>query len=213
MEHLHIDVLGHSFSLCRPADLETLWDQLSAEDQDQDERIPYWVEVWPAAILLAKWVLSHAGQLKGKTCLDLGCGLGLCSQAMATCQARVVGVDYEQVALEYALHSAKSAQNVLWMGMDWRKPCFKPGSFPLILGADILYESRFFSPLLALWQEALAPGGRIWLSTPDRAVSRSFLSTTLPQAGWMARCLCHEPVSHASFQHMEIMLWEITRGY
>jgi len=41
----------------------------------------------------------------------------------------------------------------------------------LLLGADILYERRFFEPVAALLDHALAPEGVAWIADPERSVS------------------------------------------
>ena len=204
---LHIDLNGRSFHLHRPADLETMWENMAEDSLDPDERIPYWVELWPASIVLARWLLQQGTRISGARCLDLGCGLGLCTQAAASGRARVVGTDYVPEALSFA---QKSAPLLDWICMDWRKPCFHSGSFSYIFGADILYESRFFPPLLFLWNQLLAPGGTIWMASPDREVSRSFWEHILPRSGWQAHCVKDEEVSFQSYQNMRILLWEIT---
>lgn len=207
---LHIDLYGRTFCLHRPADLETVWEKMAEEELSADDRIPYWVELWPASIVLAKWLLRHEADIAGLFCLDLGCGLGLCTQAAASCQARVVGADYEVQALDYARYGPRNFQPWAWLGMDWRKPCLKPRTFPLIFGADILYETRFFSPLLSLWDHLLAPGGKIWITAPDREVSRPFWERILPESGWEFCCVFQEEVSFQSYRNMQISLWEIS---
>ena len=186
-----------------------MWDNMAEEELGCDERIPYWVELWPAAIVLARWLLDQEGEISTAKCLDLGCGLGLCTQAAAACRAKVVGVDYEPQALVWAQKSAAHNRPLAWLVMDWRKPCFAPQSFPFIFGADILYESRFFTPLLKLWDQILAPGGRIWITAPDRQVSRPFWDHHLPGNGWQAECVRQEKVSFQSYNNMHICLWEI----
>ena len=207
---LHIDLHGRSFYLNRPGDLESMWEKMVQDDLDPDEGIPYWVELWPASIVLARWILQQEKRIAGTRCLDLGCGLGLCAQAAASCRAWVVGADYVPEALRFAQNSVQGSPPLAWVGMDWRKPCFQPGAFSYIFGADILYESRFFGPLLSLWAELLAPGGTIWLASPDRQVSRAFWQSLLPQTGWQADCLQEEEVSFQSYRNMNIFLWEIS---
>ena len=46
-----IKAAGRSWLLKRPADLETLWQDIASEKNTppeflQDERLPYWVELW-----------------------------------------------------------------------------------------------------------------------------------------------------------------------
>ncbi|MDO9081662.1 MAG: methyltransferase, partial [Humidesulfovibrio sp.] len=53
---LEAEVAGRVWRLSRPADLESLWAAMGEGGLDDDERLPYWVELWPAAVLLARWV-------------------------------------------------------------------------------------------------------------------------------------------------------------
>lgn len=210
--HLEVDICGRFFRFERPADLESLWSAMDEADLGRDERIPYWVEIWPAAILLAQWILESAPSLAGQTCLELGCGLGLCACAATACSARTVGVDYEPEAVRYAHANARlnNLPSQLFALMDWRSPGFKKRAFSYILGADIVYEKRFFDPLLSLFDTALAPGGRIWLTAPIRNVSKDFW-TLLERRGWRPKRLRRRAVTYREYNNMDVELWEITR--
>jgi predicted nicotinamide N-methyase len=202
----------HRLSIRRPADLETLWQQLDDESFGQDERIPYWVEVWPSSLALAEHLVASRHRLQGRWCLDLGCGLGLTACLAARLGARVVGMDYEPQALAYARKNALANQARVagWTLMDWRAPGFAPRAFDRIWGAEVVYEARFFDPLLALFQEALAPDGAIWLAAPPREVT-SPLWDRLDREGWAVRRLERRQVSFREYRRMEVHLLEITR--
>ena len=206
-----IDIRGRIYRFARPADLETLWEQLDEDDFCGDDRLPYWVEIWPAAIFLARWISANKDRLSNAWCLDLGCGLGLSTCVASEFTDKALGLDYEFSALSYALHNARrnSCESANWTLMDWRRPALKPGSFEYIWGADILYEARFFPPLSALFQEVLAPGGTIWLSTPFRQVSEPFWDL-LKTAGWGISLQGRESIAYKTCQ-MEVFLWELTR--
>ncbi|MFW6179169.1 MAG: class I SAM-dependent methyltransferase [Desulfohalobiaceae bacterium] len=211
MEQFQLNISGREYLFCRPQDLESLWEQMQDQDLDQDERLPYWVEIWPAAILLAKWILGHCSRVQGQSCLDLGCGLGLTSVAAADCGARVLGLDYELQALSYARQNSRLNDSpVRWVLMDWRKPALKPHSFSFIWGADIIYESRFFSPLLKLFCQALAPGGEIWLSSPQREVAEPFWEL-LDASGWTWEQVKQESVPYRGPVNIQIHIWKIIR--
>ena len=54
LSHELITLAGHDFSMARVADIDALFAQLlnqpSTHPDVTDERIPYWAEIWPAAI-------------------------------------------------------------------------------------------------------------------------------------------------------------------
>jgi predicted nicotinamide N-methyase len=113
--------------------------------------------------------------------LELGSGLGLAGIAAACAGACVTLTDYETDALLFARYNALMnlpaglfQNRVRCLPMDWRSPGIAM-KFDVIIGADIVYERRNFSPVLALLQAHLHPGGRAVLAGPDRAIGRAFL--------------------------------------
>ena len=90
-----IDINGRPLSVWRPPDMEALIDLVAF---DEDERIPYWADVWESAIVLAEEIAAVDGT--GQTLLELGCGLGLPSLAAARAGFGVTATDYESPALE-----------------------------------------------------------------------------------------------------------------
>ncbi|MCF8031009.1 MAG: methyltransferase domain-containing protein [Desulfohalobiaceae bacterium] len=206
---LQVRIREALYTLHRPSDLESLWTAMEENDFGEDERIPYWVEVWPAAIHLAEWIASRPGETSGRRCLDLGCGLGLCSLVAARNAARVVGMDYERGAVFYTrknarLNSVPLPDAVL---MDWRCCGFKPGSFSLVFAADILYEKRFWEPVEAFLRRVLAPEGKVLLSTPERQTTRGLLRW-LQSLGWSCCPLSEKRVVQREYD-MEVTLWEL----
>ncbi|HBR06546.1 MAG TPA: methyltransferase [Desulfovibrio sp.] len=206
---------GRSLFIERTADLESLWERMGAEDFGDDERLPYWVELWPAALLLADWVAREPGRVAGRTTLDLGCGLGLTALAAAAAGAKVLGLDYELPALRFARENAALNQipGVLWVQMDWREPGLAQGAFERILGADILYERRFFEPLEGLLRRSLAPGGIVWIAEPAREVSARVWDE-LRSRGWRTEKKTTETVRAVTGGDYTatVHLWELTRN-
>ncbi|WP_419787579.1 class I SAM-dependent methyltransferase [Pseudodesulfovibrio sp.] len=195
--------------LDRAADMEALWDAMDEDDLGEDERLPYWAEVWPASVLLARQIRRMGSELAGRPCLDIGCGLGLTGMAAAAVGAHVVAFDYEWQALRFARHNAylNQVDQPLWMCMDWRQPALKPGAFDFMWGGDVLYEKRFFDPLIRLFRHALAPGGRIWIGEPVRTVSRPVWDLVREQ-GFSAEKLTVEKVALCG-QNATVNLWEL----
>ena len=63
---------GARLTLELPLDPEALLDE---DAFDRDEFMPYWAEVWPSGLALARHVAGL--DLTGLAVLELGCGLGL----------------------------------------------------------------------------------------------------------------------------------------
>ena len=211
---IEVHACGRDWTLLRPADLESLWNAMTDEACTEDERLPYWVELWPASLALANWLQTNAERISGKVCLDLGCGLGLTALAAQSLGARVIGVDYEPAALVYAARNAV-ANNIpspLWTAMDWRFPAVKARQCSFIWGGDIMYERRFVLPVLDFMEYALAPGGVMWVAEPNRTVYDLFRQS-LEMRGWSSRRVFQEKVQplHVQKSLVTVNLWEIAR--
>ena len=70
-------VEGRTFVLARPTDGDRLLDHPTVRSAfAADEYMPYWVDLWPAARMLAKVILRETWA-PGTEALEVGCGLGL----------------------------------------------------------------------------------------------------------------------------------------
>lgn len=205
---LRLDLGSREFTLHREADMESLWAGLGREDFGADEHMPYWAELWPASVLLAAWLGGRGSAAAGRRCLDLGCGMGLSAMAGAAAGGRVLAVDYEPAAVGHAARNIReNALDATCAVMDWRRPACAPGSFDLIWGSDILYETRFYEPLTTLFRTLLAPGGRIILSEPWREVSRPVWDRLAADGFAVARL--HEEFVAVASCRSSISLYEI----
>ena len=210
-----IAACGRDWILHRPANLEEMWDAMTEDEFGDDERLPYWVELWPASVALADWMREKRSAIDGKICIDMGCGLGLTAMAASSYGARVVALDYEPEALVYARRNAES-NNVpqpLWVAMDWRFPAVAAEAADFIWGGDIMYERRFVDPVLRFIRHALAPGGTVWMAEPNRDVYQYFRAA-LFHDGWSAKPVYTGklPAIYIQPERVSVTLWEITRG-
>ena len=80
-----IELAGRELAVLRPRDAEALLDE---EAFEHEEFLPYWAELWPSGLALARHVAGL--DLAGAGSLELGCGLGLPSLAAALAGARVL---------------------------------------------------------------------------------------------------------------------------
>ena len=85
---------GRDLRLLRPRDTEALLDE---EAFEHEEFLPYWAELWPSSLALARTIAGRA--LRGARTLELGCGLGLPSIAAALAGGRVLATDWSPEAI------------------------------------------------------------------------------------------------------------------
>jgi len=151
-------------SLLRPVDPEALLDE---DAFARDEFLPYWAELWPAGLALARALPSSLG---GTRVVELGCGLGIPSLVASARGADVLAIDWAPDAV--ALLRRNAARNAVALRAevrDWRQ---FDGSFDLVLAADVLYEQRNVEPLLALLPSLAA---EVLLAEPGRPYFGAFL--------------------------------------
>ncbi|MDX2100179.1 MAG: methyltransferase domain-containing protein, partial [Leptolyngbyaceae cyanobacterium bins.59] len=150
-----------------------LLDRIDPQEFEQDERLPYWAEVWPASIALAEWVLSHPNHFQTR-CLELGSGVGVVSVAAALAGATLLTTDYFSDALDFArLNAAVNQVTIEPYLLDWREITLTE-SFDCILAADVLYEARNHRPILQAIDRLLAPTGTAYLGDPQRSIAQPF---------------------------------------
>src|SRR3954447_4628349 len=129
---------GRDLRLLRPRDAEALLDEHAFE---HEEYLPYWAELWPSSLALARTVAVRA--LRGARTLELGCGLGLPSIAAALAGGRVLASDWSPDAIEFAARNASSSgATIETMVCDWSRPepLLERAPWDLVLAADVLYE-------------------------------------------------------------------------
>lgn len=171
-------IAGHTLKLHRPTEPDQLLDDPFVEEAfHADEYLPYWAELWPSAQMLAEAILREPRPFPaGTRTLEIGCGLGLVGSAAAAVGLDITLTDYDLTALEFARKNAAANAapgcSPKVMALDWRSPPVE--RYPLILGADLLYEERAVGPLIALLQACLEPGGEAWITDPDRKNGKLF---------------------------------------
>ena len=88
--------------LLRPPSAEELIDEAAF---DEEEFLPYWAELWPSGLALARHVAAR--DLRGPRVLELGCGLGLPALAAALRGADVLATDWAEDAIELLRRNAE----------------------------------------------------------------------------------------------------------
>lgn len=131
--------------------------------------MPYWAELWPSALALARHLATR--DLTDTRAIELGCGVGLPTVTALSRGAKILATDHYEAALDFTAHNARSnlevePETVL---LDWREPdVMGMGTFDLVLAADVLYERKNAVALAGLVPKLLAPGGEALFADPRR---------------------------------------------
>lgn len=114
--------------------------------------------------------IAERTALKGARALDVGCGGGILSEALAAAGADVIGIDLAPRVLDIArLHLHESGQTV-----DYREISVEalaaemPATFDAIACMEMLEHVPDPGSVIAACATLLKPGGRLFLSTLNR---------------------------------------------
>ena len=149
-------------------------DELIDEEAfEREEFLPYWAELWPSAVELARALAER--DLRGLRVVELGCGLALPSIAAALEGADALATDWSEDALRFARANAeRNGAAIETARVDWRRPdaLLRRAPFDLVLAADVLYERRNADLLLPLLPHL---ADEVLLADPGRPAERAFL--------------------------------------
>jgi len=143
-------------------DLFALWLAWEAECGARRDP-PFWAVVWPAARVLASYLLAHAGAVSGRTVIDLGCGGGVAGMAAAIAGASaVVANDVDPIAVSVAsLNGVANGVSLTPSVGDLT------GAAPQVAGAVVLVADMFYeresSRSMLHWLRAAALNGSLVL--------------------------------------------------
>ena len=171
-----VALAGRDLSIVRPRDASALIDEDTFGD---DEFLPYWAELWPSGVALAREVLSRS--LRGARVLDLGAGLGTASVAAALAGGRVLATDWSADALRFtAANAERNGTTVATLHCDWSRPgpLLDRAPFDLVLAADVAYERRNIAVLAELLPRLTS---EVWLADPGREFLPLLLEALAPE--------------------------------
>jgi predicted nicotinamide N-methyase len=185
-----IVVAGQPIELLRPQAPDDLIDD---EQFDSDDRLPYWAELWPSALVLAARIAAWRG--RRRRFLELGCGLGLVSLAAARSGYDVLASDYYEEALEFTrLNAGRNGFGLVTRLIDWRRLPADLGTFDLVAASDVLYERRNVPLVVDAFARLLSHRGLGLVSDPGRPPAEAFVPAC------RARGLLIRPAGHVPIQ-------------
>jgi len=189
-ERIAIPGTDCSVTITRPADIDAL---LEHATDDPEQNLPYWAELWPSGIALAAAIAREPEVVRGHRVLEFGSGAGITAAIAMDAGADLIAIDYaiEALLLTRLTCRRHTGREPETHRLNWRSPLpdtmlVPAGGFPVVLGADVLYERRDISPLLDLIERIVAADGVLWLAEPGRPPAATFLEKA-HERGWSIR--------------------------
>lgn len=173
-------------------------------DPFAEDLCPYFGVLWPSAEALSQYLSDNPKLIRDKTVLELGCGLGLPSLVAAHLGAKVLATDFHPDVEEYFLRNCRhSSIKCNYQRLNWREDKQDIGTFDVVMGSDVLYESKHPREVALGLLRFLKPGGTIILTDPGRAYLQQFLSAMRAEGH-------NEKLSTLTISEKEIFVIEYT---
>ncbi|MFN4007659.1 MAG: class I SAM-dependent methyltransferase [Chitinophagaceae bacterium] len=146
--------------------------------QVQGGEVPYWSQVWPAAMGMCNYLSVNDALVRNKQVMEIAAGIGLPSFFIANMAAHIYvsDINTEAVACLQQNIALLKLQNATASIADWRSIGHSDvlGKDVLLL-SDVNYHPDYFDALHALLQLCFKHAVTVILSTPMRTITPSFL--------------------------------------
>jgi 2-polyprenyl-6-hydroxyphenyl methylase / 3-demethylubiquinone-9 3-methyltransferase len=118
------------------------------------------------------YIVRQCGELAGRALLDVGCGGGILTEAMARDGAKVTGIDLSDRALGVArLHQIESGASVDYRLMSAEALAIEaPASFDVVTCMELLEHVPDPASIVGACAQLVRPGGHVVFSTINRNV-------------------------------------------
>jgi 2-polyprenyl-6-hydroxyphenyl methylase/3-demethylubiquinone-9 3-methyltransferase len=160
------------------------------------------------------WIEQCAGPLDGRRIVDVGCGGGILSEAMARKGAQVLGVDLAERSLKVAqLHAMEAGiDNVRYREVAAEVLADEqPGQFDIVTCMEMVEHVPDPAAIVAACAKMVKPGGWVFLSTLNRN-PKSFLFAIVG-AEYLLRLLPAGTHEYAKFiRPSELATWSRSAG-
>jgi len=115
----------------------------------------------------ATWVLERI--CAGARVLDIGCGAGLLSEALAKAGCEVLGLDAAGEAIAAAqAHAEGKGMNLAYRNATAEELLSEGARFPVITALEVIEHVADPAAFLATLAALLEPGGKLFISTINR---------------------------------------------
>ncbi|MGR9107880.1 MAG: bifunctional 2-polyprenyl-6-hydroxyphenol methylase/3-demethylubiquinol 3-O-methyltransferase UbiG [Gammaproteobacteria bacterium] len=127
--------------------------------------------------LRTRFILEHA-PVEGQRILDVGCGGGILSEALARLGAEVTGIDLSEDLIEIAeLHGLESGIEAKYRKISAESlAATEPASFDCITCMEMLEHVPEPASIVEACSNLVKPGGKVFFSTLNRKVKSYLLA-------------------------------------
>lgn len=144
-------------------------------DPFAEDLCPYFGILWPAAQGLSQYLERMDFNFKNKSVIELGCGLGLPSLVATHLGGKVLATDFHPDVEEYFQRNARHSNlTCQYQRLNWREDN-ELGLFDVVIGSDVLYESKHPMEVARGLVKYVKAGGKIILSDPGRSYLQKFV--------------------------------------
>lgn len=201
-----IPIRGQMVSIHHPRNADDLIDEKAFAE---DERLPYWADIWPSARVLAERIAIEP--VNDRRYLELGCGAGLVSVAAAMAGFDITATDYYDEALRFTALNVLVNTGVLidTRIADWRRFPHDIGRFDLVVASDVLYEPAHAALIAAVLDRTLNGRGTAMIADPGRLAAPQFVEEC-KERGMPAAILDRVPFEEGTIRQT-IDLYEVRR--
>lgn len=133
--------------------------------------------------LRVQFIDQHGAGLTGKKILDVGCGGGLLTEAMAQAGGQITGIDMSPEALSVArLHALESQLTIDYQQITAEEfASLHAGSFDLVTCLEMLEHVPDPAAVVKACAQLVKPGGKVVFSTLNRTLKAKLLGIYLAE--------------------------------
>jgi predicted nicotinamide N-methyase len=158
------------FKLWLATEYVPIWQATEVWLAEQNVDPPYWAFCWPGGQAIARYLLDHPLEVRGKRVIDFAAGSGV--SAMAAMRAGALSVIANDIdAMSLAATRLNAAANDLTVGLSGEDWLAGPDASPdtdVVIAGDVCYERDMSARALA-WLRGHARAGRlVLLGDPGR---------------------------------------------
>jgi len=156
-------IMGRKFYYFLPRNIEPFIDIISPMNN-----FPLWAKVWPASMVLADFMAAQPVDPK-KEFIEIGAGIGISGIAASAFGHNITITEYNTDAIEFAEANAyiNGCSGIPIISMSWNRPQIT-FQYDKIIGSEVIFKEKDFTPIQKLFQSVLKPDGEIILVSEIR---------------------------------------------